>query len=295
MGDDFRLGLISMKMSDTVRRSLYPLATAAAIVLALAGPAAGGTARRTVAPTNTAPPTIAGTATVGQVLTASTGTWSGTSPIAFAYTWKQCDAVGGACKNVANGSSSTFTLVSTNAGNTMRVEVAASNGDGASTSTSVPTGVVAAAATTTTTTTTTTTPNPPPTGCPSGTGPVNVSQLSLPTRLLITAVSATPSVIGKSIQSFSLKVLVTDTCNQVVGGALVYVTAVPYNMFAIPAEATTGADGNATLTMNRLPGFPVSSKQTNLVLFIRARKDGENLLAGISVRRLVSLQVNQKG
>ena len=126
---------------------------------------------------------------------------------------------------------------------------------------------------------------------------MSVNDVSLPARLLINSVSSSPSVIGKSIQSFTLKVQVGDTCpsNQAVSGALVYVTAVPYNMFAIPAEATTDSTGVATLTMNRLKGFPVSSKQTNLVLFIRARKDGENLLAGIfDVRRLVSLVVNQK-
>ena len=278
-------------MRILIRRLPAALLAAAGTALALSLVTAGA-ARTANPPRNTQPPTISGTTTQGQQLTGTTGTWSGAAPITYTYSWRRCDSTGGSCSGISGATSSTYTLTNVDVGAAIRLRVTASNSDGTVSSTSVPTAVVAAA-TTTTTTTTTTTPNPPPTGCPSGTGPVNVSQLSLPTRLLITAVSSTPSVIGKSIQSFSLKVLVTDTCNQVVGGALVYVTAVPYNMFAIPAEATTGADGNATLTMNRLPGFPVSSKQSSLVLFVRARKDGENLLAGISVRRLVSLQVNQ--
>ena len=278
-------------MRILIRRLPAALLAAAGTALALSLVTAGA-ARTANPPHNTQPPTISGTTTQGQQLTGTTGTWTGAAPITYTYSWRRCDSTGGSCSGISGATSSTYTLTNVDVGASIRLRVTASNSAGTVGSTSVPTAVVAAA-TTTTTNTTTTTPTPPPTGCPSGTGPVNVSQLSLPTRLLITAVSSTPSVIGKSIQSFSLKVLVTDTCNQVVGGALVYVTAVPYNMFAIPAEATTGADGNATLTMNRLPGFPVSSKQSSLVLFVRARKDGENLLAGISVRRLVSLQVNQ--
>jgi hypothetical protein len=102
MGDTFHLVPSNASRGGAWRRLATPVALAAAIVFTLAGPAAAGPTRRAVAPTNTALPAITGTPTVGQMLTADTGTWTGTTPITFAYAWKQCDAVGGACKDVPN-------------------------------------------------------------------------------------------------------------------------------------------------------------------------------------------------
>src|SRR5262249_60600496 len=97
------------------------------------------------------------------------------------------------------------------------------------------------------------------------------------------------TVITRGMTSFSVQFHVSDTCGQPVSGALVYVAGVPYNQVSIPAETATDTAGNVTLTFNRKAGFPASSKQKLLVLFVRARKSGDPLLPAISPPRLLSL------
>src|SRR5256712_5689738 len=80
-------------------------------------------------PANTAPPSISGTPTVGQTLTASDGTWSN-NPTSFAYQWLRCNGGGNNCGDVANGTQKTYTLLGADAGNTIRLRVTAPNADG---------------------------------------------------------------------------------------------------------------------------------------------------------------------
>jgi hypothetical protein len=91
---------------------------------------------------NTAPPTITGTPTVGETLTASNGTWSN-SPTTFAYQWLRCNGSGNSCVSVANGTQKTYTLVGADAGHTIRARVTATNADGSASAESDQTQLVA--------------------------------------------------------------------------------------------------------------------------------------------------------
>ncbi len=254
------------------------LALAAIAIGAVFGSLKTGNAATAVKPTNNNPPTIAGTAQAGSTLTAGNGTWTGTTPITFTYQWDRCDANGKSCAAITGQTNNTYTVQQADVGSTLIVIVVGTNSEGNDSEGSVPTAVVTAA--------------PGPTGCPSGTGAIQITDLTSPAHLLIGGGTVTPSPVTRTSGTIQVHFLVTACGGRPVQGALVYVTAVPYNQFSIPPEATTGVDGSAVLSMNELRGFPASSHQQLLVVFVRARKSGEDLLGGISARRLVSFHVN---
>src|SRR4029077_13856943 len=78
------------------------------------------TAPAPVAPSNTAAPTVSGTAQVGQTLSATTGSWSGTSPISFAYAWQDCNSSGASCTAIAGAASGSYLLAASDQGHTIR-------------------------------------------------------------------------------------------------------------------------------------------------------------------------------
>jgi hypothetical protein len=131
-------------MTRTTRTILgAELATMLALVAALALGGAGRAATQ-AAPTNSSPPTVSGTTTVGQTLTASNGTWTN-SPTSYSYAWLRCDGSGGSCVAVTGATDKTYTLVAADRGHTMRVRVTATNADGSASAESAATNVVAAA------------------------------------------------------------------------------------------------------------------------------------------------------
>jgi hypothetical protein len=238
-----------------------PLGVAALAIGSIFGTAQQSEAASKVVPNNTAPPTISGTPKVGSTLTSSDGTFTGTAPITYTYQWRRCDENGSSCSNISGANAKTYELKQVDAGNTLRAVVIATNADGNDDGTSVPTAVIAAATA------------PPTTGCPTGTGAVQIADLSPPAHLLIGQQTLTPAVVRRDTKLLSLKVRVTACGDRPVQGALVYATAVPYNQFTIPPEGTTGADGTVTLTMSGLIGYPANpGRQELLVMFLRARK-----------------------
>ncbi len=65
---------------------------------------------------------------------------------------------------------------------------------------------------------------------------------------------------------------------------------VPANRVSAEGERQTDETGWATFTYQPLRGLPLR-RGARLDFFVRARKQGENLLGGVSSRRLVSVGV----
>lgn len=101
--------------------------------------AGDGSSIELVAPANTVAPAITGTARVGQTLTGTNGTWTGTPAPTYARQWKADGA------NISGATASTYTLTSAELGKAITLAVTATNAAGSADATSAPTAAVTAA------------------------------------------------------------------------------------------------------------------------------------------------------
>jgi hypothetical protein len=272
------------------RRMIVP-AGAAVAALAVAAFSAGiGSARTAVVPNNQTPPSISGKLQVGELLKTDNGTWTGTAPMTFAYQWRVCNENGGACHDITGASANEYTVKTGDQGNTFRVQVTAKNSDGSDTATSVPSAVITA--------TTAPAPAPSANGCTklaAGATSVGIADVATPARLQIDQLQSNPNVITRGTGLFTVRFHISDTCGNPVQGAQVYATGVPYNMISIPSQQQTDNQGWVSMQFKTMSGFPATANQHLLVMFVRASRQGDPVLAGISTRRLVSLRVNLGG
>jgi hypothetical protein len=228
---------------------------------------------RTAAPANTATPTVSGTPQSGQTLTASNGTWSN-NPIGYAYQWQRCNSAGASCTNIPGETRNTRIVANDDVGNRLRVLVTATNAAGSAQAASAPTDVIQ-------------------TGLPAGAirlsnGKVSipVSSVSLPDRLIVDSVRFTPNPV-RTRAPITVSFHVVDTRGYVVREAIVFVRSVPL-VTSTPAETATRQDGWVTLQVTPRSSFPLNGKAVQF--FVRARKQGEDALAGVSSRRLVQVR-----
>ena len=95
----------------------------------------------TVAPSNNSAPVISGMAKAGHTVSASTGSWSGSPPISYAYQWQRCSP---GCVNIAGATASSLVLSAADVGHKLRVVVTATNSAGSAPALSSKFGPIAA-------------------------------------------------------------------------------------------------------------------------------------------------------
>jgi hypothetical protein len=198
------------------------------------------------------------------------GTWVGQQPLTFTYAWRRCDSNGANCSNIGGATAKTYVLTSADQGTTLRVRVTARNVAGSASATSAPTAVVSKAE------------------APGG-STISINDVSLPNRLLIDRVSFSPQPL-RSRSTFTARFHVADSRNHSVMGALVFVVAMPFGSTTTPPEAAT--DGSGWVTFRMRPTRKVRfGHGGGIPMFVRARKEGERLIGGVSTRRLVNLSI----
>jgi hypothetical protein len=253
---------------------LLAVAAVASALTALAAVAGLAEAQAQVAPANTSPPTISGTARDGDTLVVDEGSWSGTDPMTFTFQWQSCDLNGLGCVDIGGATGWTYDVRTADVGHRLRVRVTATNATGSSSANSQATAVA--------------TPPEGATQLSNGRFSIPASSVRLPHRLVVSGVEFSPTVLRSRAQ-FTGRFRVTDTRGYFVRDAVVLLTGVPLGWIAAQPEIRTNAEGLATMQVQPTTRLRLV-RGGSMVMFVRARKDGDNILAGVSSRRLVRVR-----
>lgn len=124
-------------------KALVVAGATAAVVAGSAGAAAAVVAPTSpAAPVNTSRPTVKGTLVQGAVLTAVTGSWTGTPPPQYSYRWLRCQT---SCVAIPGATGRTYRLTAADVSRRMQVIVTAANLLGSTSAGSARTGLVRSA------------------------------------------------------------------------------------------------------------------------------------------------------
>jgi hypothetical protein len=243
----------------------------ASVLLATGGSAAIGASAAQYqygAPTNTAAPSVTGTAAVGKTLTTSNGTWTSdaaNSAITYSYAWSRCDTAGANCTAISGATATTYALVAADQGHTIRSVVTATNASGATQAQSAQTAVVSTVG-----------------------GTIAAANVVLPNLLTIDKVQYSQNPIRARKTPTTMKIHVVDQNANSVQGALIFVQGVPYSRIDNIPETQTDSTGWATVNIQPAKNFP---RTGYITMFVRARVQGQDILAGSSSRRLVQATI----
>lgn len=229
------------------------------------------------APQSTAAPAVSGDARVGSTMTTTNGSWtSSAGSVTYTYEWQRCNSAGANCARIGGATKQTYVVATADVGNRLRSVVTARNNDGSSAMPSPPTAVVETAG---------------PAGqirLSNGQISIPASSVTLPARLVVNDIQVSPNPI-RSRNPVQARFRVLDTRGFVVRDAIVYVSAIPFGRIVQPAEVRTDSNGWATMTIQPTRLLPLRNGYL-LTMFTRARKDGDDILAGVSSRRLISVR-----
>lgn len=221
-------------------------------------------------PTNTALPSISGSAVVGNRLQANRGDWIGDQPITYAYTWLRCSTQGDNCSEIPGANDTQYEVRDSDVGRTVRVRVAARNDRGTTSAVSAPTAVV--------------------TDTGPATGAIDAGSLrAAGDRLVVAQVRFSPNPVTSSTAPINVRVQVTARGGRPVSGASVFVRATPRVVQG--QTVTTAADGWAALTLVPNSLFPQPRNGFNVQFFVKAFRQSDPALGGIAGYRLVQVRL----